>query len=511
MFQGQESQPKFRSGELEFRLTSSSTNVKEPLPLSAGQTTYLSKGVLETVQDTIIATRNGEVVQKTVTEDTSIFDTSTTGSRRIGNSENNLTTQQQNDLAFGRGIQLADGSIFCAGTSDPLAQTFIVEEEGGCFLTKCDLFFASKDNTLPVWVEVRSVINGYPSQKLLPFGRKVLEPSDINIDANTASSSTTFTFDSPIYLREGQEYCFVVMSNSLEYKVWISQMGETDVSGTKRVISSQPHLGTLFKSQNNRTWDAVQSQDMKFNLHKALFSSIEATISLTNDNISEERTIEEGSATPVYVQRLLANPITITNATTKVKVNHLNHGMYSTSNNVVITGVSSGISTTVATTALTATSSTLTLASATNFPSSGTVHVKIANEIMSGTISGTTISSLTRGIGSSDAAAHAVGATVELYQINSVPLTEINKTHTAIADIGVDSYTVSITSTPSVSGTSGDVEVGGTSVFASENYRFELMQSAISTLELEGAAINASVRTTSAPSPSGSETSFSTT
>ena len=57
---------------------------------------------------------------------------------------------------------------------------------------------------------------------------------------------------------------------------------------------------------------------------------------------------------------------------------------------------------------------------------------------MSGTISGTTLSSLTRGIGDSDDLAHAVGATVELYQINSVPLTEINKTHTAIADIGID-------------------------------------------------------------------------
>ena len=31
-----------RSGELEFRLTSSSTNLKTPLPLSAGQTTYIS-------------------------------------------------------------------------------------------------------------------------------------------------------------------------------------------------------------------------------------------------------------------------------------------------------------------------------------------------------------------------------------------------------------------------------------------------------------------------------------
>jgi hypothetical protein len=185
--------------------------------------------------------------------------------------------------------------------------------------------------------------------------------------------------------------------------------------------------------------------------------------------------------------------------------------MYSTSNNVVITGVSSGISTTLATNALTTTSTSLTLTSATNFPTSGTVHVKIANEIISGTISGTTISSLTRGIGDSDAAAHAVGATIELYQINSVPLTEINKTHTSISNINIDSYVISVSTTPSVSGTSGVAEVGGTAVYASENYRFELMQSAISALELTDTTINSTIRTTSATSPSGIETSFTTT
>jgi hypothetical protein len=250
---------------------------------------------------------------------------------------------------------------------------------------------------------------------------------------------------------------------------------------------------------------------MKFTLRKAAFSTSGATISLSNDNIGEARTIEEGTSVPVYGQRLLANPIVITNSSTNVQVRHKNHGMYSTSNNVVITGVSSGISTTLATNALTTTSTSLTLTSATNFPSSGTVHVKIANEIISGTISGTTISSLTRGIGDSDAAAHAVGATIELYQINSVPLTEINKTHTSISNIGIDSYVITVSSTPSVSGESGVAEVGGTAVYASENYRFELMQSAISALELDGTQIISKVRSTSATSPSGNETSFTTT
>ena len=105
---------------------------------------------------------------------------------------------------------------------------------------------------------------------------------------------------------------------------------------------------------------------------------------------------------------------------------------------------------------------------------------------------------------------YLVHTTVELYQINGVPLTEINATHTAIDNIGIDSYTINLSSTPSVSGASGDAEVGGINVFASENYRFEVMQTSLSTLELTGTSIVGKVRTTTATSPSGTETSFST-
>ena len=48
--------------------------------------------------------------------------------------------------------------------------------------------------------------------------------------------------------------------------------------------------------------------------------------------------------------------------------------------------------------------------------------------------------------------------------INSVPLTEINKTHTAIANIGIDSYTVSTTTSASITEISTTAQVGGTSV-----------------------------------------------
>ena len=53
--------------------------------------------------------------------------------------------------------------------TDPLAQTFLIEEKGGCFITKIDLFYQLKDNVLPTWVEIRNVINGYPGPKDFTF------------------------------------------------------------------------------------------------------------------------------------------------------------------------------------------------------------------------------------------------------------------------------------------------------------------------------------------------------
>ena len=80
------------------------------------------------------------------------------------------------------------------------------------------------------------------------------------------------------------------MTNSLNYKVWISGLGETDVSGSNRIISTQPHLGSLFKSQNNTTWSAVQSEDLKFTMRKCNFTSGSGVVTLQNDNIGDSVT-----------------------------------------------------------------------------------------------------------------------------------------------------------------------------------------------------------------------------
>ena len=61
--------------------------------------------------------------------------------------------------------------------------------------------------------------------------------------------------DSPVYIQENTEYCFVLLPNSNKYNAYVARMGET-VLGSNRTISQQPYAVVLFKSQNGSTWTA---------------------------------------------------------------------------------------------------------------------------------------------------------------------------------------------------------------------------------------------------------------
>jgi len=445
---------RFRTGERVFRLTSSTTNVTEPEPETFAQAIYSSTGILNTVQESIIATRNARVEVLNVSQ-----------------TENVNRQDTRNDVV---------------GWWDPLAQSFMPQAEGGEYLTKVDIFFSQKDTDLPVTLQIREMDNGYPTTKVLPFGSKTLEPAQVNV-SDDATVATTFQFDEPVYVKDGVEYCFVVFTDSQKYLAWISRMGEVDVGG-KRLVSEQPYLGVLFKSQNNTTWTAYDLEDMKFTLYRATFdTSKTGTVTLVNDVLP--------------VKTLAQNPIRTFNGVNKVKVTHPNHHMYSNQNNVTITGVSSGVSSTLSGSLATGGSS-LTLTSDTGFPNSGTVHVKIGTEVISGTISGTAISSLTRGVEGTDSD-HSSGATVELYQLANIPLTEINKTHAGISDQQIDSYTVATTTNANSDGTGG-----GSSVTATENAMMDTMQTLVPTIEHPDTQITTKTKTTSATAPSGAQTSF---
>ena len=79
-------------------------------------------------------------------------------------------------------------------------------------------------------------------------------------------------------------------------------MGEQDITGD-RTISEQPYAGVLFKSQNDKTWTAVQSQDLKFKL--LVFISLEV-LSLKKKSIGMAN-IKNHKATISAVNRIFSN------------------------------------------------------------------------------------------------------------------------------------------------------------------------------------------------------------
>ena len=151
-----------------------------------------------------------------------------------------------------------------------LAQSFLVDDPTGIYLTKCDVFFRTKDDTdVPVTLQIRTMKGGLPTQKILPFSEIVLDPDQINLSAD-GSVATSFEFDAPVFLEGSTEYAICIASQSTKYSVYISRIGENDLL-SDTFISNQPYLGSLFKSQNASTWEPSQWEDLKFVLYRADF------------------------------------------------------------------------------------------------------------------------------------------------------------------------------------------------------------------------------------------------
>ena len=150
----------------------------------------------------------------------------------------------------------------------------------------------------------------------------------VSIDAEGVTESTTpthFAFDYPVYLQDDTEYALVVETDSTDYELWSSLLGETDIS-TSTVITTQASLGSLYKSQNTESWQEDNAEDLKFTLYRAEFDITRtANLLLKNDNLGYELLQENPFET---------NASAATNATSKlfknnnkiVKANHRDHG-----------------------------------------------------------------------------------------------------------------------------------------------------------------------------------------
>jgi hypothetical protein len=264
------STPTFQTGNKTFLLTTSSTNSSiVGISESSAEANFTSSGTLDNIESSTLRIKNATIERNSVSDQKTITDTDT---RIVANTTNSFRTTTQTRWV------------------DPLAESFEVTDPNGVFITKCDIFFNTKDSNLPVTLQIRTMQNGIPTQTILPFGEVILDPNSV-LTSSDASIPTTFTFSSPIYLESGNSYAIVLLSASNLYNVWISRMGEVDIStlnkpdSEKIIVSQQPTLGSLFKSQNGSTWDPSQLEDLKFVLYRADFVTSPSSIRFYNPDL----------------------------------------------------------------------------------------------------------------------------------------------------------------------------------------------------------------------------------
>lgn len=396
----------FDTGNTTFRLTDSPNNVNiQGIVKTSAEGIYSTQGTRVEEQYNYTSTRNGVMVAVPGEPE---FDTTIDFTSESVESQEWVRNPDTGKLIY----------------IDPLAQTFVVGNNspggagidsgrGGIFVTKVDLYFQSKDAALPVIVSIRNVLNGYPTTEVLPFAEATLKPADINLSED-GTTATSFVFESPVHLREGFEYCVVIISNSNEYNCWVSKLGEKDIV-SERSISENPHLGVFFKSQNASTWTADQTQDLKFDLYKAQFNTASSGLIRLKNKVLEN------------AFRVVPDGLEFRNGTTLVKVHKKNHGFSKALNN-------------------------------------HSVKISIAAEypVGSGTICG-------------------------------VPLTEINKTHTTISDIELDSFTIVVTTSATMT-----TRAGGKFMRISRNIPYEIIRPSVRVIDFEETTIGATITTTRA-------------
>ena len=148
----------------------------------------------------------------------------------------------------------------------------------------------------------------------------------VDVDGVTASTTPTpFEFDYPVYLQNDTEYALVVETDSTDYKLWASRLGETDIA-TSTVITTQPALGSVFKSQNTESWTEDIFEDLKFTMRRAEFDITRpAELLVKNASLGYQKVqnnpFETGaSANTQATSKLFKNNNKI------IKVNHRDHG-----------------------------------------------------------------------------------------------------------------------------------------------------------------------------------------
>ena len=286
---------RFFTGQKTFRLTNDKDDSRDPdLLITSAEAVYWAGGVDISKQSTTL-----NVITPMLTE------TNVSETRQTTNSVTSVTrTQEWSQTST---IQTWQIEWFTETQFDPLAQTFWADES--CFITEVDIWFHTVFKSDNIFIQIKNTVNGYPGPVVL--GEARINWDQVNADP-LGMTPTKITFPFPVFVEGKKEYALIVGGSSPETRIWISVLGQEDITQPGLIIDKQPSLGSLFKSQNNSTWTASQYEDMKFRLYRARFKHTEMTLGLKNDPLNDETVV--------------TNPFETEAGSRRVRVHAKNHG-----------------------------------------------------------------------------------------------------------------------------------------------------------------------------------------
>ena len=239
--------------------------------------------------------------------------------------------------------------------------------------------------------------------------------------------------------------------------------------------------------------------------------------------------VYEGSTATSYATTTITSSSTYDDKYTGnvIEVSHFNHGMQADNNFVTIADVEPDTIPVLLTDALAVNDQVISVASTSEFAtfagiSTSQGYVKINSEIIYYNSVGTNQLGIgTRGIDGTVPRTHNTGDRANKYELNGYDLREINTDHDmALMPLSVinlkdmDSYYLSLNRGSLSSGDtqvsfSNEANLGGDSIFASQNYQFDMIAPQFDTLiPSNDVAMRTQIRTVTGTSAGGSEVSF---
>lgn len=257
----------FLSGDRLFRLSDSSTNNLTQTNTAADAVFY-SKGLIQNRDGGAVGVRPPIV------------------KRKSSNSENIIDEYYEQNL---------DGNYSAVVNGlQPLSQVIKIDATTfpqGTFLSSIDLWFKTKDDTLPVMMHLCPTTNGLPHPSIVvPFSEVVVNASTVSTGPDLGDY-TRFDFSSPVYLEPG-EYAICVFTNSpnntlfkcTDGKLLLNADGSSS-EDTFNIVDSKNgsgiNMGGLFMPLNNGNREELNNEILTIRVNRCKFDATSEDMKVT--------------------------------------------------------------------------------------------------------------------------------------------------------------------------------------------------------------------------------------